>query len=46
MLKKKNGGEGMATYEELLEIIKMQQATIEKLTAELKAANARIAELE
>lgn len=36
----------MATYEELLEIIKMQQATIEKLTAELKTANARIAELE
>ena len=25
---------GMATYEELLEIIKMQQTTIEKLTTE------------
>ncbi len=36
----------MATYEELLEIIKTQQTIIEKLTAELEAANARIAELE
>ena len=55
MLKKRNGGEvmGMATYEELLEIIKMQQTTIEKLTTELEEtksklakAEARIAELE
>ena len=55
MLKKKNGGEvmGMATYEELLEIIKMQQTTIKKLTTELEEtksklakAEARIAELE
>ena len=36
----------MAAYEELLEIIKTQQTIIEKLTAELEAANARIAELE
>ena len=55
MLKKRNGGEvmGMATYEELLEIIKKQQTTIEKLTTELEEtksklakAEARIAELE
>ena len=55
MLKKRNGGEVMAmpTYEELLEIIKMQQTTIEKLTTELEEtksklakAEARIAELE
>ena len=36
----------MAAYEELLEIIKNQQTIIEKLTAELEAAHARIAELE
>ena len=36
----------MAAYEELLEIIKTQQTIIEKLTAELEAAHARIAELE
>ncbi|MEE5994277.1 MAG: DUF6444 domain-containing protein, partial [Oscillospiraceae bacterium] len=35
----------MATYEELLEIIKAQQKTIEKLTAELEAAREEIAEL-
>lgn len=35
----------MATYEELLEIIKAQQKTIEKLTAELEAAKEEIAEL-
>ena len=36
----------MATYEELLEIIKRQQATIEKLTAELEATNAKLAKAE
>ncbi len=48
MLKKKNGGEVMAkaTYEELLEIIKIQQATIERLTAELEATNAKLAKAE
>ena len=48
MLKKRNGGEVMAkpTYEELLAIIKMQQATIEELTEKLAKAEARIAELE
>ena len=48
MLKKKNGGEVMAmpTYEELLAIIKIQQATIEELTEKLAKAEARIAELE
>ena len=35
----------MATYEELHEIIKAQQKTIEKLTAELEAAKEEIAEL-
>ena len=48
MLKKRNGGEVMAmpTYEELLAIIKIQQATIEELTEKLAKAEARIAELE
>ena len=43
MLKKRNGGEvmEMPTYEELLAIVKMQQATIEKLTAELEMTNAK-----
>ena len=36
----------MPTYEELLAIIKMQQATIEELTEKLAKAEARIAELE
>ena len=36
----------MPTYEELLAIIKMQQATIEVLTEKLAKAEARIAELE
>ena len=48
MLKKKNGGEVMAmpTYEELLAIVKTQQAIIEELTEKLAKAEARIAELE
>ena len=36
----------MPTYEELLAIVKMQQATIEELTEKLAKAEARIAELE
>ena len=36
----------MPTYEELLAIVKMQQATIEELTVKLAKAEARIAELE
>ena len=36
----------MATIDELLEIIKIQQKTIETLTAKLEKANDRIAELE
>ena len=36
----------MPTYEELLAIIKMQQAAIEELTEKLAKAEARIAELE
>ena len=36
----------MPTYEELLAIIKIQQATIEELTEKLAKAEARIAELE
>ena len=48
MLKKRNGGESIAmpTYEELLAIIKMQQATIEELMEKLAKAEARIAQLE
>lgn len=48
MLKKRNGVDvmAMATYEELLEIIKMQQATIEKLTADLEMTNAKLAKAE
>ena len=48
MLKKRNGGEvmEMPTYEELLAIVKMQQATIEKMTAELEMTNAKLAKAE